>query len=335
MTIVFMFPGQSSRYPGMLPKAAALTPENGRTLARASEVLNWDLAHHFRAENDEAYTRNKDVQVSVFLANYLFMRAVQAAGVDATWSLGLSLGEYNHLVHIGALSFEQALLAVEARGEAYDAGPRGFMASIQPIELDELRAVVERVQADHGVLEVVNLNSPRQHVIAGEPAAVEAAVAILEEEYFVHPEIIERQVPMHSTMFETVGRRFREHLERVEFAPPTKPYLPNRLGHELAHPTQADFVELCATHVHEPVYWRKSIDFLLDRLPGAVFVEVGPRAVLHNLMQRKWVRNPRFRTDSREDTTRHLAEVVAGLLLLHNEDGDTCLPSVKPATSVG
>lgn len=308
MTVVFLFPGQSSRDRGMLDRAVELHRPNADLIERASELLGTDLAAHYRTE--DAFARNVDVQIGVFLANHLFLQAIQARGVDAPVSLGLSLGEWNHLVHIGTLSFESALLAVRARGEAYDAGPRGWMAAVQPIPLEELEEVLASLR-HLGTLEAVNLNSPTQHVIAGAQEAVEAAVAILEEEHFTQPRIIERSVPMHSSLFRPVGDRFRHTLETLPFRPPCRPYLPNRRGGVLEDPRREDFVELLATHVHAPVLWRRSIDEVRVRWPDCVFVEVGPRKVLHDLLQRKWSKRPRMHTDSLSGHHAHLDSVVA------------------------
>jgi len=207
MTLVFMFPGQSSRYPGMLTKLTGLHPRNRELLGRASELLGRDLAAHYREDNPEVFARNRDVQIGVFLANHMFLQILEHAGLTADVSLGLSLGEYNHLVQIGALDFEQALRTVEERGEAYDAGPRGAMASVFPIELEALQDVARRAAAAaDGVLEVVNLNSPRQHVLSGDQRALETALKLLEEEEgFVQAVVIERQVPMHCSTFAPVG----------------------------------------------------------------------------------------------------------------------------------
>ena len=57
------------------------------------------------------------------------------------------------------------------RGEAYDDGPRGTMAAVFPIDLEELEGVVKKARAK-GIVEVVNINSPMQQVIAGEQQAV-------------------------------------------------------------------------------------------------------------------------------------------------------------------
>lgn len=312
MTLAFMFPGQSSRYPGMLDKLVDLHAPNADLLARASEALRWDLRAHFAKDASEPFARNLHVQIGVFLANHMFLQALHARGIEADLSLGLSLGEWNHLVHIGAVDFDDALLAVKARGEAYDSGPRGWMASVQPIDGDTLGEVVAKHRA-LGLLEVVNLNSPAQHVIAGDRAAVEAAVAELEEDHFATAVIIERQVPMHASVFESVGRQFRPILERVQWQRPDRPWLPNRLGHFMPNPKAADFVELMSTHVHKPVLWRKSVEYVASCFPGVTFVEVGPMAVLHNLMSRKWLKNTRFAVDSKEDTAAHFDRVVGEL----------------------
>ena len=311
MTLVFMFPGQSSRYPGMLDKLCGMLQANARLREQASDLLHWDLKAQYRADNPDAFGRNVDVQVGVFLANQMFLNLMNAHGVQADLSMGLSLGEWNHLVHAGALDLPEAIRAVRARGEAYDVGPRGWMASIQPIDLEDLQEVVEDLNREVGQLEIVNLNSPRQHVIAGDAKAVEAAVRVLEDEHYAQPVIIERQVPMHATSFAPVGDRFRETLEGLSFRPPRLPYVPNRLARVMTDPTREDFIDLLSTHVCSPVLWRDSIDEVVARHPDAVFVEVGPMAVLHNLLHRKWVRNRKFKTDSREDTPAHLAGVVA------------------------
>jgi [acyl-carrier-protein] S-malonyltransferase len=312
--LVFMFPGQTSRYPGMLDRLAELHPRNRALLAWSCDVLGRDLVAHYHVDNGEAaFERNVDVQVGVFLANHMFLITLEAAGIDAELSLGLSLGEWNHLVHIGVISFEDALRAVDCRGRLYDEGPRGWMAAIQPIADEELGQVVERA-SKLGLIEIVNLNSPRQHVVAGERAAVEVAVE-LAEEFFAQARIIDRNVPMHSSLFRGVGDRFRAYLEQVPFRAARRPYLPNRLGTFIEDPSAGELRELLATHVHEPVLWRQSLDHLVEQHPEAVFVEVGPMAVLHNLMHRKWLDNRKFRTDSRDELANHFASVVRELAL--------------------
>jgi [acyl-carrier-protein] S-malonyltransferase len=318
MTLVFIFPGQSSRYPGMLHKLSELHPDNARLLAAASDYLHRDLAAHYREDNDQAYARNRDIQIGVFLANQMMLQILHGAGIEAHLSCGLSLGEWNHLVHIGALDLRQALLAVEQRGLAYDDGPKGIMASVQPIALEELEAIAAKTR-ELGVLEVVNRNSPSQQVLAGEEPALQRALELIEEETYAQSVVIEKKIPMHCSTFAPVGARFRAYLEGLPFAAPRLPYLPNRLGRIVATPDKQTFVDLLSTHVHMPVLWRRSIDHVVARHPDAVFVEVGPMSVLSNLIKKKWHRNKKLRTDSRDDIAAHLDEVIDQLRALTAE----------------
>lgn len=320
MKLVFMFPGQSSLYPTMLEKLTGLHDDNARLLQAASDALGRDLAAHYRADNEEIFSRNQDIQIGVFLANHMFLQILQAEGVEAELSLGLSLGEYNHLLHIGALDFGTAIKLVEQRGIAYDQGPRGAMASIFPIELAELQEVVDRT-ASFGVLEIVNLNSPRQQVLSGERKALDEALRILDEDHYCNATIIEKDVPMHCSIFKPAGDALRAALQQVDFAKPRLPYFPNRLGSIVDEPDQNTFVDLLSSHVYHPVLWRKSIDHIVETWPESVFVELGPKSVLYNLLDRKWHKVPKYRCDSLEDTAEHLKELTVELQGLRRQGG--------------
>ena len=144
---VFMFPGQSSLDPAMLGRALTLGPEAEEAVCIASEALGEDLRERFAGPRGFEPRNNRDVQLSVFLTTHLHLVALQAAGIDAALSLGLSLGEYNHLVHVGAIPFADAVRLVSARGQAYDAGPRGMMVAVVGPDT----SAVESVARDHGV----------------------------------------------------------------------------------------------------------------------------------------------------------------------------------------
>lgn len=304
MTPIFMFPGQSSKYPEMIDRLCAWAEEDALdALGVASDALGRDLRAHYRAENPTIFATNQDVQIGVFLANHIHLLALQRAGVHADLSLGLSLGEYNHLVHIGAIDFVDAVRLVDARGAAYDAGPQGAMASVFPLPLDDLEEIVGRVR-HHGPLEIVNLNSPTQNVIAGAQVAIDAAAALLDDEFGVECRVIEQRVPMHASIFAPVATTLRSALDGAGFRAPGRPYLPNVLGRFEDEPHAPRIADLLAQHVYSPVLFRASIDFLAERFPDAAFIEVGPRAVLFNMLNKKWRQNPRFKTDAPEDPGR-------------------------------
>jgi [acyl-carrier-protein] S-malonyltransferase len=295
-SLVFMFPGQSSRHPEMIEALSSIDRTNADIVASASEILGRDLAGHYRAANPDIFLRNRDIQIGVFLANHLHFCTLARADIHSTWSLGLSLGEYNHLVHIGALGFEQALRLVDERGRLYDEGPPGVMVSVFPIEAAE----VEHEIASLGLTQDVAVglyNAPRQQVLSGKRAAVERLVAGLERELFIQAVEIESRIPMHMPLFAGVAAEFCVVLERTALSTPRLPYVPNVRGTVLEAAT-ADDIRLClANHVCTPVRWQASVEAVATRASSPCFVEVGPRSVLYGLFGRGWMPGRRARTD--------------------------------------
>jgi len=294
----------------MIGRLRALFPGSVSILERASEVVGRDLQAQYAAGNPSMFAFNRDVQVGVFLTNHVYMELLHERGVRAEHSAGLSLGEYNHLVHIGALGFEDALRLVDARGKTYDAGPAGIMACVFPLPLADLERVVDRARSV-GCVEIANLNSPMQHVLSGEGHAVQSALRILEDEHCVEGVVIEDRIPMHSSIFAPVVEEFRPHLERAPWRMPGLPYLPNVAAELIHRPGRAQFVEMLSRHVCQPVRWRESVDLLADTLPEPVFVEVGPRGVLSNLLSKKWRPFRKYRTDGAEEPAAAAAHLEA------------------------
>ena len=307
MSRVFMFPGQSSVGAGIVSRARHAHPAAESIARRTRAVLGEARAGRYLGVN-ATLTSNRDTQITVFVATQMYLAAMQAEGIEAGCSLGLSLGEYSHLVHIGALDFEDALRLVDERGRCYDEAPAGVMATVLAVDHDTVAAVVDRARA-HGPIAISNLNAPTQHVIAGAEAAIAWATATLEDEHLAHVTIIERRVPMHSPMMAAVAAAFAPALQRAPWQAPSLPYLPNVTGAAIANPGREDFVAQLTRHVSEPVLWQRSIDRLVADHEDAVFIEVGPGAVLYNMMGRGWRRARRARVDAPDaiDPREHLS----------------------------
>ncbi|MBV9331121.1 MAG: ACP S-malonyltransferase, partial [Alphaproteobacteria bacterium] len=188
-----MFPGQSSRYPEMIEKLVAADARVKPILAEASDILGRDMAQHYRSDNGAVFATNRDVQIGVFLANHLHLQLLAFEGIIAKSSLGLSLGEYNHLVHIGALEFGAALKLLDQRGQLFDAGPEGAMISLFPVAAEEVEQVI-RAMGLEDLAGIGLYNSPRQQVLSGNRDALATVVQRLDEESFVQAVEIESRI---------------------------------------------------------------------------------------------------------------------------------------------
>jgi [acyl-carrier-protein] S-malonyltransferase len=310
MTIVYMFPGQNSRYPQMIDH---LRQWNGcsRVLQDASDVLGRDVDAHYRAENAQMFSHNRDVQIGVFLAAYIIGEHLAAEGVRSDASLGLSLGEYNHLVDIGALSFANALRLLDSRGAAYENGPRGLMMSVFPCDREQVK------QALPATADISIELSAKHFVIGGEAAAVESAAAWLEEETFAQTRVIDAALPMHSRLFRPAADQFREALEKTEWLPARKAYLPNVDG-QFLNAQPADFVDRLYRHVFNTVRWARSVAAIIERYPDVTLVEVGPRCVLYNAVTREYKHLNCFRTDDPDSATPVLPNTIRKLQETHH-----------------
>lgn len=314
MSLIWLFPGQSSRYAGMLSKIAGLAPHLPGLLTQASAVLGRDLVALDRSQ--APFESNRDIQVSVFLANLLAQQALECRGLRAPYSLGLSLGQYNHLVHIGALSWPEALRLVDARGQAYDRGPTGAMASIQPASYEALVEMLGQrlgTPGMHGDLEIVNRNSPRQQVIAGARDAVQEACEYLEQEHYITPIVIERKIPMHASRFAPVAQAFAKTLERTSFCVPSAPLLCNTDAQLVHAPSPQELRHRLAKHVHSPVLWQKSVESIVRECPDAIMVEVGAMGVLSGLLNRRWLAVRKHKCDVKEGLHPHFEGLVRAL----------------------
>ncbi len=297
---VFLFPGQNSKYPAMLDRLRAVTPVTHRVLRKASRLLGRDLDSHYRADNPDIFSRNRDVQIGVFLTNFIYARALEDAGCRADASAGLSLGEYNHLVEIGALSFESALRLLDARGAAYDAAPQGCMKSVFPCqEQDVEEALIAGRQ--HGSVDVSIRLGKSHFVLGGDAPAVEASVVWLENEAYAQSRLVDPRLPMHASLFRPAGNAFKAALESVPWYVAHAPYLPNVDGEILGIPCADEIVDRLYRHVFSTVQWQRSIECLVRRFSGATFIEVGPKSVLYNLVSREYRSLDMFHVDG-DDT---------------------------------
>ncbi len=311
---VFLFPGQSSVSPQSVVRARASHPAAEPVAVHARAVLGNACADRYLDPAGARLDTNRDIQMTVFLATQMYLAAMKAEGLESIASLGLSLGEYSHLVDIGALDLEDALDLVNERGRCYDEAPAGVMATVLAVDRDTVESVVEGVRA-HGTIAISNINAPTQHVIAGEAAAVARATAILEDEHCAHVTIIEKHVPMHSPLMAPVADAFAPALERASWRAPARPYLPNVTAAPIEQPASADFITHLTRHVSEPVLWQQSVDRLVAEHPDAWFIEVGPGGVLHNMLGRAWKRARAKRVDAPNggDPRAHLAATVEAL----------------------
>jgi [acyl-carrier-protein] S-malonyltransferase len=283
--LAFCFPGQGSQAVGMGRAFHDASPAARAVFEEASDTLGFDVAKLcFEGPESElqltANTQPTVLTVSVAGARLLAERGLAPAVVG-----GHSLGEYSALVAAGALAFADAVRVVRLRGEfMQEAVPvgTGAMAAILGAELPVVEAIC-REAADGEVLDVANINSPGQIVVAGHRSAVERAVAVAPAHGIKRTVVLPVSAPFHCRLMAPAAERLTAVLSEIRAADPRTPVVRN-VDAELT--TRADDVRpFLVRQVTAPVRWTDCVG-RMAREGCRTFLEVGPGKVLTGLLKR-------------------------------------------------
>ncbi|HXD96874.1 MAG TPA: ACP S-malonyltransferase [Candidatus Acidoferrum sp.] len=285
MTIAFMFPGQGSQAVGMGRAFAETSGAAKRIFEEANDALGFDLRRVMfeGPEADLALTAN--TQPAVLTASVAAAVACAERGITPALAAGHSLGEYSALVVAGALRLADAVRVVRRRGELMqEAVPvgTGAMAAIMGVNAD----VVEQVCVEAGqgeVVEIANVNSEQQIVIAGHRTAVERAVALVKERGGRKSVLLPVSAPFHCSLMSPAAEGLAVELSKVTVSDPTIPIVRNVDGAVTRR--AADVVPFLLRQVASPVRWTACVRRLAAE-GATAFVEVGPGRVLSGLAKR-------------------------------------------------
>ncbi|MFH2005817.1 MAG: ACP S-malonyltransferase [bacterium] len=281
----FLFPGQGSQKVGMWAELKGVCPNPDPRLVEAEEILGLSLGALMDEGPDEQLRRTENAQPCLLLANVVYATALEERGERADIVLGHSLGEYAALVLSGALEFTDALRLVRARGVLMaraSAEIPGKMAAILAMDRDTL----ETLLSEHrhlGVLEVTNLNAPKQLVLSGETAAVDSAVSAINTSRLGRAVPLNVSAPFHSSLMKPVAGPFAEQLAAVEIRPPERLFIDNVTGEPEADPDRIR--TKLVQQIHRPVLWESSVRCAVSH-GAARLIECGPGNVLTGLTKR-------------------------------------------------
>jgi [acyl-carrier-protein] S-malonyltransferase len=285
MTTAFLFPGQGSQSVGMGKGFYESSTGAKAVFEEANDALGFDLARLVFEGPETELALTANTQPAVLTASVAAATACAERGLKPALAAGHSLGEYTALVVAGALRFADAVRIVRKRGEfMQEAVPvgTGAMAAIMGIEL----AAVEQVctEAAKGeVVEIANVNSAMQIVIAGHRTAVERAVALATERGGKMSVMLPVSAPFHCSLMAPAGTRLAPELEAAAVSDPKIPVVRNVDAGVTR--TAEDVRPFLLRQVASPVRWTQCVQQLASE-GATAFVEVGPGRVLSGLLRR-------------------------------------------------
>jgi len=289
--LAFCFPGQGSQAVGMGRGFYDAFPTARATFEEASDALGLDVAKVCFEGPEETLQLTANTQPAVLTVSVAAARVIREAGLSPGIVAGHSLGEYSALVVAGALAFRDAVAVVRRRGEfMQEAVPvgTGVMAAILGVDLPLVEEVCREAAGGPGdptdeVVEVANVNSPGQVVIAGHRSAVERAVALAAARGGRRSVLLPVSAPFHCRLMAPAAERLARVLDAVPTAAPTVPVVRNV---DAGLTTGADEVKLfLVRQVTAPVRWTDCVARMVSE-GATVFLEVAPGRVLTGLLKR-------------------------------------------------
>lgn len=293
--LALLFPGQGSQRVDMLRDLAVCLPIVREHWERADRVLTDTLGQPLSrfvyppptfteeaaAAHEEAIKQTRVAQPAVGAADLALFSLLTSLDLKPDMAAGHSYGEFAALCAAGVMSYEDLIRLSEARGriivEAAGDQP-GCMAAIDADEA-RVRTLIEGLDD----VEIANLNSPIQTVVAGTETAV-YEVLRRSTEQGVNSRRIKVSCAFHSAIVEECQGPLGEALRATPMTTPRFPVYSNTTGRPHAAEPDAIRSQLVA-HAVSPVRFIDELRAMYD--DGArVFVEVGPGRAMSSFAER-------------------------------------------------
>lgn len=289
MKVAWLFPGQGAQTVGMGQKLFASSAKARAVFEAADAALGEPLSTMIFEGPEEALTRTANAQPAIVTTSIAVLEAVRERFPELptpSFTAGHSLGEYSALVAAKALSFEDAVRLVRARGRAMqEAVPEGVgaMAAIMGLDGALLEKLCARAAEETGeTVSCANFNAPGQVVIAGTQKAVARAQELASAE---KGKAIPLKVsaPFHCALMAPAAKAVETELSHITVHDLAFPVVANV---DAAPNTSKDRVkELLVRQVDGPVRWEQAV--LRMRADGVTHaLELGPGKVLAGLLKR-------------------------------------------------
>ncbi|MBB1242387.1 ACP S-malonyltransferase [Streptomyces durbertensis] len=277
VTTIFMFPGQGAQRVGMGRELFDRFPELEQ---EASDVLGYRLRELCLADPNGQLGETRYTQPAMFVVNALAYRAALADGAERPdVAIGHSLGEYNALEAAGVFDFADGLRLVAARAAAMAEVRGGGMSAVVGLSEVTLRFLLLR--AGFASLDLANLNTAAQTVVAGPVADLEEAGQVLEDAGARMVRRLTVSGPFHSRYMAPARAALDPLVRSLPLRAPAFPVLANRT----TEPYRPDnTAELLLEQIDHPVRWRETVESLL-RWHDPRFTEIGESTVLRSMLR--------------------------------------------------
>ena len=262
-------------------------PAARETFLAADAVIGAALSRLCFEGPAEELTRTLNAQPALLAHGAAVWAVVRdVIGPMVVAAAGHSLGEFTAYHAADALALPEAVRLVRTRGELmFESGTRrpGAMAALLGDLTMPIETICEEASAE-GVVVAANFNAPGQTVISGEPAGVERAMVLAKAAGAKRAIKLNVSGAFHSPLMADAAAGLESAIELAHLANPRFPIYANVNGQPIGDAALAR--RLLVEQLTSPVQWVREVESLAASHADALFVEMGPGAVLKGLVKK-------------------------------------------------
>ena len=290
MKTAFLFPGQGAQVVGMGSEIAESFPAAAEIFEKANQIVGFDLKNICFEGPEEKLNTTVISQPAIFVTSAAILEVLRTSdttsSIKADVTAGLSLGEYTALYAAYAISFEDALVLVQKRGQAMQAAADssdGGMVSILGLDEDKVNKLC--AEAGEGlILKPSNFNCPGQIVISGSNDACQRAVDLAPKYEAIKAVPLAVAGAFHTEMMSPAAQKLSYALEKTQIEQPEDVKIIANINADY-YKTSEQIADGLIRQLTNPILWQKCMEKLLtDGVEN--FYEIGPGRVLTGLMRR-------------------------------------------------
>lgn len=277
--LVYVFSGQGTQHSGMAHDLYQQESVFRACVDECAELLRPHLGPDLRDvvfTQDSRLDQTQWAQPALFVIEYALTELWKSWGITPTATIGHSLGEWVAACVAGVFTLPDALRLVALRGRLMQAQAPGGMLNIMAD-----RTTVESALTDG--LSLAAHNGPRDCVVSGSHAAIQAFATLAEERGWATQPVATSHA-FHSSLMEPIVAEFTAAVAGVDRRAPQTPFVSNVTGGWITD-EQATDPDYWGHHIRSTVEYATGVRAATAE-PGTTLLEVGPGQTFSSLARR-------------------------------------------------